>query len=78
MTEAHRLLLWDIDQTLIEAGGVTKRAYAKVFQDVTGMPLRQPWQFDGRTELAAVTQVLRDHDIVPAEDLVDLFITRIV
>jgi hypothetical protein len=59
MAEAHRLLLWDVDQTLSEAGSVTKRAYARAFQYTTGMPLRQPWEFDGRTELAAGTQVAR-------------------
>lgn len=55
----RRLILWDIDQTLIEAGGSTRPAYAAAFRRTVGKPLEQPWQFNGRTELAAVTEVLR-------------------
>ena len=75
---APKLVLWDIDQTLIEVGVVTHRAYATAFQRVTGLPLTTPWQFDGRTELAAITQVLHDHNIDAIPATVDLFVTRLV
>ena len=43
------LVLWDIDQTFIEAGGVTRLAYAAAFRRTVGRPLEQPWRFNGRT-----------------------------
>lgn len=72
------LVLWDVDQTLIDGGGVTQHAYAAAFHSATGRSLTQPWQFDGRTELAAVTEVLRLHGLVPDRELVDAFIEQIV
>jgi phosphoglycolate phosphatase len=72
------LVLWDIDQTLIEVGGATRRAYAAAFHRATGQPLDQPWQFNGRTELAAATEVLRAHGVNPSRALVDSFIALIV
>lgn len=73
-----RLVLWDIDQTLVEVGQATRRAYATVFNKVVGRPLEQPWHFNGRTELAAVTDVLRAHGVHPTPSLIDAFVTMIV
>jgi phosphoglycolate phosphatase-like HAD superfamily hydrolase len=72
------LVLWDVDQTLIDGGGVTQRAYAAAFHTTTGRSLTEPWQFDGRTELAAVTDVLRLHGLEPDRELVDAFTEQIV
>jgi phosphoglycolate phosphatase len=72
------LVLWDIDQTLIETGAVTRQAYAAAFTEAVGRRLERPWQFNGRTELAAVTDVLRAHGVSPSPALVDSFIARIV
>jgi phosphoglycolate phosphatase-like HAD superfamily hydrolase len=72
------LVLWDIDQTLIEVGGATRLAYAAAFRRATGRRLEQPWQFNGRTELAATTEVLRAHRLNPSQALVDSFIALIV
>lgn len=78
MTAEPRLVLWDIDQTLIEAAEVSRRAYAAAFRTITGCPLDRPWAFDGRTELAAVTAVLRDHGLEPEPVLVNTFVELIV
>jgi phosphoglycolate phosphatase len=72
------LVLWDVDQTLIDTGAVTRQAYAAAFAETVGRRLERPWQFNGRTELAAVTEVLRAHGVSPAPALVDSFIARIV
>jgi phosphoglycolate phosphatase len=72
------LVLWDVDQTLIDSGGTTQRAYAAAFHTTTGRSLTQPWQFDGRTELAAVTEVLQLHGVAPERELVDAFTEQIV
>lgn len=76
---ARRLLiLWDVDQTLIEVGGATRRAYAATFAKVVGRALDQPWQFNGRTERAAVAEVLRMHRVDPSGDAVGSFIDLLV
>lgn len=72
------LVLWDIDQTLVEVGPATREAYAAAFSRLLGRPLEQPWQFNGRTELAAVAEVLRAHGVRPAPDLIDSFVALIV
>jgi phosphoglycolate phosphatase len=72
------LVLWDVDQTLIEVGGATRRAYATTFTKVAGRVLDQPWQFNGRTELAAVADVLGRHGVDPSPAAVDSFIALLV
>jgi phosphoglycolate phosphatase len=74
----RRLLLWDIDQTLVEIGSATKQAYATAFGKIVGRRLEQAWQFNGRTELAAVTDILRVHGVEPTPALVDSFVELIV
>jgi phosphoglycolate phosphatase-like HAD superfamily hydrolase len=72
------LVLWDIDQTLVWVGPATRQAYASAFREVVGRPLDQPWQFNGRTELAAVSDVLRAHGVHPTPELIDSFVSLIV
>jgi phosphoglycolate phosphatase-like HAD superfamily hydrolase len=71
------LVLWDIDQTLIEVGGATRAAYAAAFARAVGRPLDKPWAFHGRTELGAVAHVLAAHDVPASPELTDAFITLI-
>jgi phosphoglycolate phosphatase-like HAD superfamily hydrolase len=72
------LILWDVDQTLVEVGGATRRAYAATFSKVVGRPLVQPWRFNGRTELAAVADVLKNHGVDPSPDVVEAFIALLI
>jgi phosphoglycolate phosphatase-like HAD superfamily hydrolase len=46
----HRLVLWNIDLTLIDVAKVTRAAYAAAFREVTGRPLVQLPQMAGRSE----------------------------
>ena len=46
----HRLVLWNIDLTLVDVAKVTRAAYAEAFAKVTGRPLVQLPQMAGRTE----------------------------
>ena len=73
-----RLVLWDVDQTLIEVGGVSRRAYAATLQNLYGTALDRPWQFNGRTELAAVAEVLQSVGVHPSPDAVASFIDLVV
>ena len=74
----RRLILWDVDQTLIEVGGATRHAYAATFEKVVGRALDRPWQFNGRTELAAVAEILQTHGVDPSPAAVDSFIDQLV
>jgi phosphoglycolate phosphatase len=46
----HRLVLWNIDLTLVDVAKVTRAAYAEAFRKVTGRPLVQLPQMAGRCE----------------------------
>jgi phosphoglycolate phosphatase len=46
----HRLVLWNIDLTLVDVGRVTRSAYAETFRQITGRPLVQLPQLAGRLE----------------------------
>ncbi len=46
----HRLVLWNIDLTLVDVTRVTRDAYAEAFRTVTGRPLIQLPQMAGRSE----------------------------
>jgi phosphoglycolate phosphatase len=64
----RRLLLWDIDHTLIETRGVGSRLYRQAFEEITGSPVRRQAQITGRTELAILAETLRLHGIQPSPD----------
>ena len=46
----HRLVLWNIDLTLVNVARVTRAAYADAFRAVAGRPLVQLPQMAGRTD----------------------------
>jgi phosphoglycolate phosphatase-like HAD superfamily hydrolase len=46
----HRLVLWNIDLTLVDVARVTRAAYAEAFPAVTGRPLIKLPQMAGRSE----------------------------
>ncbi len=46
----HRLVLWNIDLTLLDVGRVTREAYADAFRKATGRPLVRLPQMAGSTE----------------------------
>ncbi|RCW43300.1 phosphoglycolate phosphatase-like HAD superfamily hydrolase [Halopolyspora algeriensis] len=62
-----RLVLWDIDHTLIESRGMGRSVYARVFPEVTGQSLRELAPVHGRTELDIMHDTLRLHEIEPTE-----------
>ncbi|MFC5007086.1 HAD family hydrolase [Dactylosporangium cerinum] len=62
----RRLILWDIDHTLIETRGVGGELYANAFETATGTPMVRKADVTGQTELSILTATLRLHGI--AED----------
>ncbi|WP_028192788.1 HAD family hydrolase [Salinispora pacifica] len=63
------LVLWDIDGTLIDNGGVSKEAYALTFTRLTGRPPEHPIVPAGRTDPAVLRLVLRQHGIDATPDV---------
>src|SRR5690242_3931340 len=58
-----RLVLWDIDHTLIESGDVGLHVYAEAFAEVTGHPLGAMPQLPGRTEPVIFREALRSNGV---------------
>ena len=67
--DEHRLVLWDIDHTLIETRGVGKRLYVAAFETVTGRDMTDAVEPTGRTELAIFGETLERHGIEPSDEL---------
>jgi phosphoglycolate phosphatase-like HAD superfamily hydrolase len=57
-----RLVLWDVDHTLIDNAGVSKEIYAAAFQALTGDHARHLAQTEGRTDPEIMADLLRIHD----------------
>lgn len=67
------LVLWDIDHTLIDSGGVGGKIYAAAFEKVTGQPLEHMADLSGRTEPVIFRETLQLHGIDDPGDLFDRF-----
>lgn len=62
----HRvLLLWDIDHTLIENGGVSKEIYARAFELLAGRPPIEQPQTDGRTDVGIMDNLFQANNESP-------------
>jgi phosphoglycolate phosphatase len=68
-----RLVLWDIDHTLIETRGVGGKIYAEAFAEVTGHALEKMPELAGRTEPVIFSEALKVNGVKPSEDLYDQF-----
>ncbi|MGH3645708.1 MAG: HAD family hydrolase [Micromonosporaceae bacterium] len=68
------LVLWDIDHTLIENGGVSKETYAAAYEILTGASPKHRPQTDGRTDPAIMRDLFASHntDFTGSDDK-DLF-----
>lgn len=55
------LILWDIDNTLIDNAGVSKEIYAAAFEALTGQRPSQPARTEGRTDPEIISDLLEAH-----------------
>jgi len=71
----HRLVLWNIDLTLVDVARVTRDAYAEAFRQVTGRPLVRLPQTAGRLESEIFFEALALNQVASpaAEDLLARF-----
>lgn len=71
----RRLVLWDIDRTMIFAGGLGRDIYATAFARVTGRDLEHLPEMSGHTDHDLVTGALAAHGVPRTETLVaDFFV----
>jgi phosphoglycolate phosphatase-like HAD superfamily hydrolase len=61
-------VLWDVDHTLIENGGVSKENYQKAFEMLTGRRPEHPVETDGRTDPEIIRNMLASHGIAAEDD----------
>ena len=73
MTRRPRLVLWDVDGTLVDAAKLGRDAFFEAFETVTGSPPTDMVPFAGRTDLEIAHDLLAVSGVDPAEDLLDRF-----
>jgi phosphoglycolate phosphatase len=74
-----RLVLFDIDGTLVHTGGAGVKAFAKVFQDeFNAQDHLEKLKFAGRTDTSLVREFFSYHDIQPTKENFDRFFERYV
>lgn len=61
------LLLWDVDHTLIENGGVSKATYARAFKIITGRDAEIRPITDGRTDFIILHDLLAANGVDASE-----------
>ncbi|TQJ02240.1 phosphoglycolate phosphatase-like HAD superfamily hydrolase [Amycolatopsis cihanbeyliensis] len=69
MANEHRLVLWDIDLTLVDLRGLGGQWYTQALSDVVGVTLREMPSFPGRTERAITTELLTRHRIEVTDEV---------
>jgi phosphoglycolate phosphatase-like HAD superfamily hydrolase len=67
--ERKVLVLWDVDHTLIETGGVGHELFEAAFKQATGQQLIHPAEVTGRTETAIFRETVELHHITYSETL---------
>lgn len=73
---AKRLVMWDIDRTLLIGGGAGVAAYATAFTAVTGVPWQRMSVTAGRTDRDISAEIFAAHGIADYEPHLDTFFIR--
>jgi phosphoglycolate phosphatase-like HAD superfamily hydrolase len=61
------LILWDVDHTLIESGGVGRELYHHAFTAVTGVEVGREVDVTGKTEQAIFEETARQEGVEPSQ-----------
>jgi phosphoglycolate phosphatase-like HAD superfamily hydrolase len=71
------LVLFDVDHTLIDNGGMSKHVYADAFEEITGRQPGEPARTEGRTDRSIMTDLLGRHGFtLPPWDMVQAALER--
>jgi phosphoglycolate phosphatase len=67
------LILWDVDDTLLDAGGIGRELYQATFAEMFGGTMPQPGSMAGRTDRAIAVEVLTMAGVADPSQHVDAF-----
>ena len=70
---SRRLVLWDIDGTLVDSVRLGLAAFEDAFEHVTGKPPAEPVPFAGRTDYEIAVDLLERSGIEPHDGLLERF-----
>jgi phosphoglycolate phosphatase len=70
----NKLILWDIDHTLIDTGGVGSEVFRDAFEQVTGRKIDKMADVTGRTEPIIFRETLELYDIEDRDDYFPRFV----
>ncbi|WP_307849433.1 HAD family hydrolase [Qaidamihabitans albus] len=68
--DSSRLVLWDIDLTLVDLHGLGGDWYAEALATVADVAMRDVPSFPGRTERAITLEILDAHGLEPSEEII--------
>ena len=74
MVSPELLVLWDVDHTLLNAGGLSSHLYGVVFAELFGRELPQVAPMAGRTDRAIIVETLAMAGVPDPRGHVDAFI----
>jgi phosphoglycolate phosphatase-like HAD superfamily hydrolase len=67
-------VLWDIDKTLVDIGGISREIYAVAFKAATGLVLERMPDMAGKTDRDLILASLRLHNVTePEQHLTDFY-----
>src|SRR4029450_10522855 len=69
----RRLVLWDIDGTLVDSARLGREAFVEAFESVTGQPPAQPVALAGRTDLEIARDMLAAAKVATDDGLLASF-----
>lgn len=78
MTRRTRLVLWDVDGTLVESAKIGRDAFFDAFEKVVGHPPTEMVPFAGRTDLEIAHDMLGAAGVDGGEELLDHFEEELV
>jgi len=73
VTRGARLVLWDVDGTLVDAARLGRDAFFEAFQKVTGAPPSDMVPFAGRTDLEIAHDMLESSGVRAGDEVLDRF-----
>ncbi|GLY53770.1 haloacid dehalogenase-like hydrolase [Lentzea sp. NBRC 102530] len=76
--ELRRLVLWDIDHTLLQSRGMGREMYERAIPRAFGQPFQQLADVSGRTELDIIAETLKLHEIEPTDAAMDKLVNALI
>ncbi|MEU3649432.1 haloacid dehalogenase-like hydrolase [Lentzea sp. NPDC034063] len=76
--EPRRLVLWDIDHTLLQSRGMGREMYERAVPVAIGRPFQQLADVSGRTELDIIAETLKLHGVEPTDTAIGKLVNALI